>query len=46
MKRETDRKFVQMATVRTYSSPDPPKISCRKFSEEKIEAFAKNLTKN
>jgi hypothetical protein len=46
MKREADGRFVQMATIRTYSSPDPIKISHRKFFEEKIDELAKDLTRN
>lgn len=44
MKNTENGNLVQMATIRTYESPDVKKISNRKFFENTIESFAKELT--
>jgi hypothetical protein len=46
MKKPESGRMVQMATVRTYASPDFKAISHRQFFEDKITAFAHDLTSN
>lgn len=46
MKNADNGKLVQMATVRTYESPDVEKVSHRKYFEDKIESFANELKEN
>ncbi|KAK8882294.1 hypothetical protein M9Y10_044936 [Tritrichomonas musculus] len=46
MKNSDDGRLIQMATIRTYESPDVEKVSHRKFFENAIESFAKDLTEN
>ncbi|OHS98835.1 hypothetical protein TRFO_01915 [Tritrichomonas foetus] len=46
MKRADSGNIVQMATIRTYESPNPEQVSHRKFFENHIEAFANDLTES
>lgn len=46
MKNSDNGQLIQMATIRTYESPDKEHVSNRKYFENEIESFAKDLTDN